>query len=132
MKKSGQKLKVAKLLYREGFQEDATSKIYYAMYLSVQAVFRRLGIKCKNHTVTAVILQDVLGRKLLSDTLKAWKFAREDADYHVSKQTFTNPKEAIDVAEDFISEIDRILSGLDSESVEGLRVRFKDWLKGAV
>jgi uncharacterized protein (UPF0332 family) len=50
LEKADHALEVAESLYKQGFPQDASSKIYYAMFYATQALLRSEGIDVVKHS----------------------------------------------------------------------------------
>lgn len=50
LEKADHALKVAESLYRQGFSQDAASKIYYAMFYAAQALLKTEDIEVVKHS----------------------------------------------------------------------------------
>ena len=47
--------------YQEGIYENAISEAYYTMYNTLTSLFYKCGIKCENHSASAILLKEVFG-----------------------------------------------------------------------
>lgn len=98
LEKSINYLKASKLLIDQNFQDSAISRIYYAMFYSVQAVLLEQGVIANTHkgTITkfhelfikskifdkeiALILSEGFDKRGVADDDVAFYISREDAE----------------------------------------------------
>ncbi|MDI7260231.1 MAG: HEPN domain-containing protein [Thermodesulfobacteriota bacterium] len=71
LQKADHALEVAESLYRQGFPQDASSKIYYAMFYAAQALLKSEDIEVVKHSA----VESALGYHFA-------KTARIDPKYH--------------------------------------------------
>ena len=71
LQKADHALEVAESLYRQGFPQDASSKIYYAMFYAAQALLKSKDIEVLKHSA----VESALGYHFA-------KTARIDPKYH--------------------------------------------------
>jgi uncharacterized protein len=50
LEKANHALEVSESLYKQGFSQDATSKLYYAMFYATQALLKSEGIEVIKHS----------------------------------------------------------------------------------
>src|SRR3990167_752532 len=56
---------VANLAFDNGYFESAITQSYYSMYNNVLSLFFKCGIKCENHSASAIILKEFFNQKEL-------------------------------------------------------------------
>ena len=71
LEKSDHALEVAESLYKQGFPQDASSKLYYAMFFAAQALLKSEGIEVVKHSA----MESALGYHFA-------KTGRIDPKYH--------------------------------------------------
>ena len=54
-KKGAECREVANLAYNNGYFESAITQSYYSMYNNIQSLFFKCGIKCENHSASAIL-----------------------------------------------------------------------------
>ncbi len=98
-----EKLRVAELLLKEGFYNDAVSRAYYCIFFAASALLSTKGISIKTHK--GLLSQFSLGfiktGQIDDSFIKAFKIAkelREEADYSIVRQL--SREEALSVLAD--------------------------------
>jgi uncharacterized protein (UPF0332 family) len=124
--KSGNCLKSAKILLKEGLYENSIGEAYYAMYDSSLALLFRCGIKCENHTATAFLLGLLFGKTNLEKSMLDAKKERIDKQYYVTdeesyKKLQRDAKIMISKAESFTIEIKLLIGSLNSIKIYEIR-----------
>ena len=116
LQRSNESLSSAKTLLKIGNLKDAVALAYYSMYHCLLAVLFRIGIKCENHAAAIILLKEVFG---IDDTkISKAKKERVDKQYYVDFEV--NQEEAvnaINAAEEFISEMNVEISNLNEEKI---------------
>lgn len=79
--KSESSFKSAEILIKNNQIEDAVSLIYYSMYYLVTALLFKIGIKCKNHSATIIILLELL--EIDNSSIIFAKNERVDKQYNI-------------------------------------------------
>ena len=120
----------AKLLLKEQLFENATGEAYYAMYNSVTSLLFTFGIKCENHSASAILLKKLLKLEKIYRTFSKSKEERIDKQYYVTPlQTTPATKESVQIfirtAETFILEINNIKNKLQLETIKNIRKNFE-------
>ena len=64
-KKGTECQKVAKLAFDNGYYESAITQSYYSIYNNVLSLFFKCGIKCENHSASAILLKEFFSQKEL-------------------------------------------------------------------
>ena len=60
LEKADHALEVAELLYKQGFHQDACSKIYYAMFYAAQALLKSEDIEVVKHSAVESALGGII------------------------------------------------------------------------
>lgn len=104
---------------------------YYTAYLSLYALFRKVGIQCEIHDCTIEAVKLFIPDSILSqsdfDFLTDLKDLRINAQYYIEK---TKPSEQ-KVAEtakktvDFFTKLSSILQQINTSKIESIRARFE-------
>lgn len=117
LQRSDESLSSAKALLKINNLKDSVALAYYSMYHSLLALLFRMGIKSENHTASIILLKEVFGTDTMQ--ISKAKFERVDKQYYVD---FTiNQEEAfksIEIAEEFISEMNNIIAKLTEEDIK--------------
>ncbi len=122
-KKSVECREVATLAYNNGYFESAIIQSYYSMYNNVQSLFFKCGIKCENHSGTAILLREFFNQKELYAIFSKAKEERIDKQYYVAP-SLNNPatkesaKEMISIAMKFNPEIIAFKNSLKIEEIK--------------
>ena len=99
--RSERSLASARAVLAIGNAEDAIALAYYAMYYSAQALLLRVGVTCKNHTATPILL----GVLIDTDPLESARELRIDTQYSIDPNvTRKDAVRLIASAERFITE----------------------------
>jgi uncharacterized protein (UPF0332 family) len=125
--KSENCMKSAKILLSAGLYENSVSESYYSMYNMVLSLFFRCGIKSENHTGSIILLKQIF--KIDNNNLKKAKKERIDKQYYViegedESLTKENANSMIELAQDFINELESYIMDINEEKIEKIRVRF--------
>lgn len=128
-KKARDCLQASKLVFNGGLNENAVGEAYYSIYNSVQSLFFRCGIKCENHSASAILLKKVFNFDTIYKTFSDAKEERIDKQYYVtSKQIKVATKESaqtlITTAGNFILQIEDYKRNLTLNQIEEIRKRF--------
>ena len=100
------------------------------MYNSLQSLFFWCGIKCENHSASAILLKDLFNLDKIHKTFSKAKKERIDKQYYVTSNQ-TNPvtrescKEMISIAGKFILEVDAYKRKLKLKDIEKIRKRLE-------
>lgn len=117
LQRSDESLSSAKALLKIGNLKDAVALSYYSMYHCLLAALFRIGIKCENHSASIILLKDVFD---VDNTkiLKA-KSERIDKQYYIDfSVNLEEAKNSIKIAEDFVAEMNDIISTLSEEQIK--------------
>jgi len=129
MQKSENSLKSADLLFSNGIYENSAIEAYYAVYNSITALLRKVGIKCENHAVSISLLETLFGEKKLRAMASDVRDKRLDFQYYVSHiATKENAAEAISKAENLCAAIGLLARKLTSEQGTSARDKLKRML----
>ena len=97
---------------------------YYAMYNKVLSLFFLSGIRCENHRLSILIL-----KKFFNFDTKNLEFAKNQRInkqyYAKTKVTPEETKKLIDIAEDFIEELDYFTERLTEKDIDNIRNKIK-------
>lgn len=89
-KKSAECREVAKLAFNNNYLESAVTQSYYSMYNAVLSLFFKCGIKCENHSASAIILKEIFKQIELHSIFSKAKEERIDKQYY-SPESQNNP-----------------------------------------
>lgn len=130
LQKSENSLKSADLLLSNGLYENSAIEAYYAVYDSITALLRKIGIKCENHAVSISLLGILFNEKRLEKTASDIRKKRLDFQYYVNHSaTKENAVDTISKAENLCGAIGLLIRRLTSEKVEELRDKLKGILE---
>jgi len=95
---------------------------YYAEYFCVLALLAKIGVRSKNHACAAEFFDHLFGRSnpALVSQLRGSRGSRVDAVYDAI-MTGVDPKALASQAKTFVAEVEKIINGLNSTQVAGLR-----------
>jgi len=111
------KLSLARKLAADGYYNDAVSKAYYAMFYASRALLLAVGEDPHKHTGVVSLFGEHFVKTGKTDakfgrTLAVAKRLREESDYDERKHaTQEEAEQAIADADEFISEVQRLLEG---------------------
>lgn len=125
-------LKAAKILLQNKLYENSTSEAYYCIYNSLLALLFKVGIKSENHSASIILFDKLFNEKELTRLISFAKEERIDKQYYVeSQQTFKvteeSCKDMIEKAEDFSIKIRVLIGNLNTETVNSIRNKFRDF-----
>lgn len=72
---------VANLAFDNGYFESAITQSYYSMYNMVLSLFFKCGIKCENHSASAILIRDFFNQEELYSIFSKAKEERIDKQY---------------------------------------------------
>jgi len=126
---------VAKLAFDNGYFESAVTQAYYSMYNNVLSLFFRCGIKCENHSASAIILKEYFKRKKLHSIFLEAKKERIDKQYYVTPPqndpaTKESARQMISTAMKFNPQIIAFKNNLKLEEIKKIREKIKCDLPG--
>jgi len=75
---------VANLAFNNGYFESAITQSYYSMYNNVLSLFFKCGIKCENHSASALLLKEFFNQENLSLIFSKAKEERIDKQYYIT------------------------------------------------
>lgn len=126
LQKSENSLRSADLLLSNGLYENAVIEAYYALYNSITALLRKVGIKCENHAVSISLLGILFGEKRMEKVASDVRKKRLDFQYYVNHSaTKESAAETVSKAENLCGAIGLLTRRLISEKVEELRGKLK-------
>jgi len=128
--KSENSLKSADILLSSGLYENSAIEAYYAVYNSVTALLRKVGIKCENHAVAVSLLRTLFGEKRLEKIASEVRKRRLDFQYYVSHSaTKDNAADTVSKSENLCSAIGMLARKLTSEKASELRGKLRGMLE---
>ncbi len=131
LEKANNCLKAARLLLKNDLYENSISMSYYVMYNSLTASLFKVGIKCKDHAGSILILKSLFDRHDLFKLISFAKEERIDKQYYVTSKdnsilTKESAQDMIAKAETFIVQIKLLIENLKREDIEKIREIFKE------
>ncbi len=131
LQKADNCLKSAEILLSSGLYENSATEAYYAIYGSLTALLRKVGIKSENHAVSIAALGTVFGEPRLRKLAGEAREKRLDFQYYVDHAATKEAASAmLSKAENFVSAVRSISRRLTSEQTEGLREKIRGMLSG--
>ena len=129
-KKSIECREVAKLALENNFFETAVIQSYYSMYNNVLSLFFKCGIKCENHSASAIILKDLFKQEDLYLVFVKAKEERIDKQYYTPTSqnnpiTKESAKESIKSMTLFNPKIIAFKNNLKSKEIHAIREKLK-------
>src|SRR3989338_4417009 len=117
---------VANLAFDNGYFESAITQSYYSMYNNVLSLFFKCGIKCENHSASAILLKEFFNQKDLGLIFSKAKEERIDKQYYVTPSqnnpaTKESAKEMISIAMEFNPKITAFKNNLKLEEIKKIR-----------
>jgi uncharacterized protein (UPF0332 family) len=122
LKKSDNCLKAAELLIANGLYENSVSDSYYAIYNSITALLRKVGIKCENHAVSISLLETLFSETVLRDIASKARESRIDSQYEIDVSA--SKAKAVELqcrAENFVTAVRMVSRKLTNEKSEKIR-----------
>ncbi len=117
LKRSQESLSSAKALFKIKNIKDSVALAYYAMYHSLLALLFKIGIKCENHAAAILLLENTF--EVDNTEISKAKSERVDKQYYVDFEIEEDEaKKAILIAEDFIGQINDIISKMNNEDIK--------------
>lgn len=110
-----EKIKVAELLFENGYYKDCISRTYYSMYWAAKAllIFKGLNVKTHKGLITRFGLDFVkkgFVEKVYGKALRIAKEEREAADYEIDiNYSCEDASQSIQKAKDFLTKIKETL-----------------------
>ena len=124
---SNDEMKAAKIMLKQELLIQSIGHSYYSMYLLVQALLYKCGIKCEDHNASIIILNEVFG--IENKEIKIVKKERIEAQYYTSKEiSFELTKEILDSAENFTVELKEFIDSLNNKQIESFQKLLKEVL----
>ena len=133
-KKGAECREVANLAYNNGYFESAITQSYYSMYNHLQSLFYKCGIKCENHSASAILLKDFFGQSGLHLIFSKAKEERIDKQYYITPSpdnpaTKESAKEMIGISMKFNPQITAFKNNLKLEEIKKIRDKISDALQ---
>ncbi len=128
--KSDKCIQVAKLAFEAGIYENAISEAYYSIYNTLTSLFYKCGIKCENHSASAILLKELFGFLDLYNIFSEFKKDRIDNQYYLpikNSEPVTKDKcgERIKTAQMFNMELRGIIGRISLKEINEIRKKFK-------
>jgi len=125
---------VANLAFNNGYFESAITQSYYSMYNNVLSLFFKCGIKCENHSASAMLLKEFFNQKGLGLIFSKAKEERIDKQYYVTPSqnnpaTRESAKEMISVSMRFNPQITAFKNDLKLEEIKKIQDKIRDALQ---
>ena len=116
----------AKAVFNAGVYENAVSEAYYSMYNTVLALFFYCGIKCENHSASAILLRDVFRLTALHPVFSKFKTDRIDNQYYLTPEkaeplSKEDCRKMLDIAERFNADLLFFLKKITIEERKRIR-----------
>lgn len=129
-KKGAECREVAILAYNNGYFESAITQSYYSMYNHVQSLFFKCGIKCENHSASAILLKDFFKQGELHLIFSKAKEERIDKQYYITPSqnnpaTKESAKEMIGISMKFNPQITAFKNNLKLEEIKKIRDKIR-------
>lgn len=115
-KQANERLRSARILFKEGLYKDSVSRAYYACFEAATGALLSKGIITKTHAglIQLFSLHFVKERKIEVDLVKMFKEIerwREEADYEARRKfTEKEVRDAIEFAKEFIKKVESIVT----------------------
>lgn len=125
-KKSLECREVAKLTFKHNYFESAVTQSYYSMYNNLLSLFFLCGIKCENHSASAILLKEIFNQNKLYELFSDAKTERIDKQYYTSTDE-NNPltkeftKNIINKMIEFNNELNSLKINLKNEDILEIR-----------
>ncbi len=125
---------VANLAFDNGYFESAITQSYYSMYNNVLSLFFKCGIKCENHSASAILLKEFFNQKDLGLIFLKAKEERIDKQYYVAPSqnnpaTRESAKDMISASMRFNPQITAFKNDLKLEEIKKIRDKISDILQ---
>jgi uncharacterized protein (UPF0332 family) len=121
---------VAKLALKNNYFESAVIQSYYSMYDNVLSLFFICGIKCENHSASAIILKEFFNQEDLYFEFSKAKEERIDKQYYTSNSqinpiTKDSAQDIINTMLVFNPKIIAFKNNLKLEEIKEIRKKLK-------
>lgn len=127
--KSDNSIRASELLIANGLYENSISSSYYAIYNSITALLRNVGIKCENHAVSISLLETLFSETVLRDLADNAKNVRIESQYEIDvSESKAKALELQSRAENFVSAIRLIARKLTSENTDKIRQKLDKFI----
>ena len=128
--KSQECKEVAKLALENNYFESAVTQSYYSMYNNLLSLFFKCGIKCENHSASAIILKNYFNQEELYKIFSKAKEERIDKQYYTpdlqkAKLTKDLALQTIKDAISFNIKINNLKNSLKSNEISNIRGNLK-------
>ena len=114
-------LKSSQLLLDNAYLESSVSDAYYAMYYIVTAILYRCRIKCENHTVSIILIQELFGLtdafRILNDAKELRINSQYYTDYDLNKEVV---QKCIDNAKEVFLNLSTEIDSLNDEKISSI------------
>ena len=117
---------VANLAFDNGYFESAVTQGYYSMYNMVLSLLFKCGIKCENHSASAILLRDFFNQSELYAIFSKAKEERIDKQYYITPSknnlaTKESAKEMMSIALRFNPKITALKNNLKLQEINNIR-----------
>lgn len=127
--KSENCIKAAELLIDNKLYENSISDSYYAIYNSITALLRKVGIKCENHAVSISLLETLLSEIVLKDLANKAKDVRIESQYEIDvSESKAKAVELQSQAENYVNAIRLLARKLTGEESEKIRQKLEKFI----
>jgi len=129
-KKSQECREVAKLAFDNNYFESAVTQSYYSMYNNLLSLFFKCGIKCENHSASAIILKNYFNQEELYQIFSKAKEERIDKQYYTqdlqnSPLTKELAFQSIKTANLFNTKLNILKNNLSVREINEMRDKFR-------
>lgn len=124
---SDDEIKASKIMLKQGLYKQSIIHSYYSMYMILQSLLFKCGIKCEDHNASIVILNEIFEKDIYQ--INRLKKERIDVQYYITKdidKEFT--KELLVIAEEFVLDFKCFIDEMTEKSVLDFRTRLKNIL----
>ncbi|OIO64373.1 hypothetical protein AUJ68_06455 [Candidatus Woesearchaeota archaeon CG1_02_57_44] len=119
-KKASGSLAAAKLLLEHELFAEAIALAYYAMYHKTTALFWSIGLRCKSHRKTTIILQQVFS--IDPAPLEEAREQRISRQYYADiTATAMDTASLIDTAVSYLATMDALMDSMNEEGRDACR-----------
>ena len=105
---------------------------YYAKYFAVYALLQKIGIKCEIHDCTIALFDHLFGDsipKLLIQELRRSKEDRIEMQYY-TQEIKMDLKQLMNQTKNFVLEIEKVMDGLNTESIMLMQKKVRELASG--
>jgi len=127
LQKSRNALKSMEVNANAGILEWAVSASYYAKYFSVYALLSKIGVKCEIHDCTIALFNYLFSDSVSPQVFQELQQSKEDRieTQYYAREIKVNLEQLSNQTKNFVLEIEKIIDGLNSESIAHLQNKLK-------